>query len=96
MIPEQPDTAVSVGLTRESARLVRAARVVQAKPNPVARAVERGYRAYMMCLPKPEWITFEPLSHYNKGMHNAKQFRDILNARGLVWQETVIGKSGSG
>ena len=69
---------------------------VQAKPNPVARAVERGYRDYMMGLPKPEWITFELLSHYNKGMHNAKQFRDILNARGLDWQETVIEKSGSG
>lgn len=95
MIPEQIDTSVSAGLTRESARLVRAERMVQAKPNPVAKATERGYLDGMIGLQKPEWITFELESHYNKGFHNAFRFREILNARGLQWQETVIEKTGS-
>ena len=95
MNPEPIDTALWQSISAASARLVRAERLVQAKPNPVERAIERGYRDCMMGLNKPDWITFPLESHYRKGFENGRKFRDILNARGLDWQETVIEKSGS-
>lgn len=77
---------------QEIDRLVRADAIVKTQTNPVARATKRGYLDYLLGVEKPEWVTFELDSHYNKGVRSAKQLRNALDARGLAWQETIIEK----
>lgn len=90
-IYEDPHAVIS--LTAESARLVRADRIVAAKGNPADKARERGFRDHMLGLPsrRSEYSVISQVT-YDQGVSRAAKLRSVL--RGL-WLETELSRDGS-